>query len=202
MALRQLKNEKSDVKSVSFPAFLLFCSLPLRACLRPFLLFSSKSVFSVFPEKCVSQRLASNSRLFSGFLDFSRLFLTFLGFWPADVPSWLYTCPVHPAVHHRTWPHSANGAHVPHRSTCSMYTLGRRAVGLGGFRNQFLRVKTCASSSRLDRRGSKTTCVWQAKQLKRLTSQFYSARLKCQLPEISSFSGPPEAESNGQALEC
>jgi len=44
--------------------------------------------------------------------------------------------------------------------------------------------------------------VCQAKSIKRSRSQFYSARRKWLLPDMSSFSGPSSRQSNGQALEC
>lgn len=132
------------------------------------------------------------SRFFS---DFSRLFSTSRCTDPG----------VHPPVHrHPTYTSSVAVM------ACTYYTarhargalLLHRAVGLGGIRNRFFQLKTCTSRPRFDRRRAGSTSLCQAKSLKCLRIQFYSASLNMELPQMSSFSGPSGARSNGRALEC
>jgi len=67
-----------------------------------------------------------------------------------------------------------------------------RAVGLGGIQIGLFRLEYRNVTGRLDRRRGLTTCVWQAKRLKRRISQFYSASIKGHLPQCSGFSVRPD----------
>jgi len=101
----------------------------------------------------------------------------------------VYT-PVHPSVYPPATPTSLlchHGYHVRHARCVIKHD---RAVGLGAFRIVFIRVAPRNVTARLDRRLAQTTCVCQAKSIKRIKRQFYSGTSKRVLPQRSSFSGP------------
>ena len=82
--------------------------------------------------------------------------------------------------------------HRVHTARCSSMPVGDpRAVGLGGFQISLSQLEYRSVTARLDVPLGKTTCVWQAKSIKRSRFQFYSSSQKGHLPQSSSFSGPP-----------
>ena len=110
--------------------------------------------------------------------------------------------PVHrpytPSVHHRV-EHSAMYVHGSHRAQCTFTVSSGR---IRWYLDRSFPAENVKVRLRLDRQGAKSTCVCQAKLLKRIKTEFYSSRQKGHLPQMGSFSGPPaKAYSKGKA-EC
>ena len=107
----------------------------------------------------------------------------------------LYTYPCTPSMY---TPRAPPG----HRRVYSTRTLATSSGRTRWFPDQAFPRENVKVRLRLDRRAALATCVCQAKSIKRQKAQLYSASVKRQLPQISSFSGPASQDLNGQALEC